>query len=137
MNKRIWFSDLNNGDLFSITSGGHVYSKTGQLTFELELDSSGATPENVKMTLRHDQILVFPITKVVFLKFIEGDIIAMFPSIVETIGCDSYQHHGQHSPASLELLEELTPATEQEYQSLKKELDWYYNLKVVTPESVL
>lgn len=75
------------------------------------------------------------LVEVVFLKFHEGDIIAMFPKQLEKIGCDSYQHQGQHGSASLELLDELTPATDEEYESLYNELSRQgYNLKVMTPE---
>jgi len=79
-------------------------------------------------------------TKVVFLKFPQGDIIAMFPEIPGTNkpgDCLSYQHTGQHGAASTELLRELQPATPEEYAPLKSELENHfdYHLEVIDAQN--
>ena len=66
-------------------------------------------------------------TTVIFRKFRQGDIIALFPMI----NADdkpghflSYQHTGQHGAASAALLQAYTiPAHDQEYRELKAELE--------------
>ena len=70
---------------------------------------------------------------VVFRTYKDGDVIALFPGITEGIGyCLSYMHIGQHSAASYGMvLQETRLATEEEYASLKQELEGIgYNLKV-------
>ncbi|WOG27799.1 hypothetical protein [Endozoicomonas sp. 8E] len=63
-------------------------------------------------------------TKVVFRKFPEGDVIALFPDdVADNRGhISSYQQQGQHGAASPALMDELTPATVEEYQHLLNEL---------------
>ena len=66
-------------------------------------------------------------TTVIFRKFRQGDIIALFPMI----NADdkpghflSYQHIGQHGATSRDLLQAYTiPARDQEYRELKAELE--------------
>lgn len=74
------------------------------------------------------------ITKVVFRKFRDGQIIALFPGIAWNAAGDlcSYMHIGQHGPASPLLVYDTKPATEQEYKPLFDELTQYfgYVLKV-------
>ena len=74
-------------------------------------------------------------TTVIFRKFRQGDIIALFPMI----NADdkpghflSYQHIGQHGAASAALLQAYTiPARDQEYRELKAELENIgYNLDI-------
>jgi hypothetical protein len=66
-------------------------------------------------------------TKVIFRKFKDGDVIAMFPTIAGTNDytqdCLSYQHLGQHSSASVDLPSHTKRVKEPEYRSLKKELE--------------
>jgi hypothetical protein len=66
-------------------------------------------------------------TIVVFRKFKEGkDIVALFPKeIVDHNGhCSSYQHIGQHGPASYSsCILATTPAKPHEYYHLKQELE--------------
>ncbi len=69
-------------------------------------------------------------TIVVFRKFPEGDIIALFPHESETDRhntpglCSSYQFLGQHSCADYEGCMRITsPATPEEYARLKQELE--------------
>ena len=58
----------------------------------------------------------------------EGDVIALFPKLLE--GQDvhgnqfilSYMHIGQHGGASDDLIDDLSPATADEYSDLKAEL---------------
>lgn len=75
------------------------------------------------------------ITKVIFRKFKEGDIIAMFPELPGTNKLDtclSYMHIGQHGAASVFLYTNCKLATPEEYQPLFKELIAIgYKLKVV------
>ena len=76
-------------------------------------------------------------TKVIFKKFKNGEVIALFPeepnSIHESNTCMSYQHVGQHGGASITLCHELSPAKPEEYEALHKELIavGYTSLKVV------
>lgn len=62
-------------------------------------------------------------TQVIFCKFPEGDVIALFPDMPEGAGMiNSYQHIGQHGAASVELLHELPEAGINEFMPLLKEL---------------
>ncbi len=62
--------------------------------------------------------------RVVFKKFKEGDVIALFPDIPfdKSGNITSYQHFGQHGAASASALRTLKPATRAEYLPLYKEL---------------
>jgi len=65
---------------------------------------------------------------VTFRKFTDGDVIALFPKLFT--GQDnqgnqfilSYIHIGQHGGASDDLIDDLSPATADEYSDLKAEL---------------
>ena len=75
-------------------------------------------------------------TKVIFRKFEEGDIIALFPELVGTNDistCMSYQHVGQHGAASVDLVYDTKPATPSEYKDLYDELTNMvgYDLQIV------
>jgi hypothetical protein len=67
-------------------------------------------------------------TLVTFRKFTDGDVIALFPKLLT--GQDnqgnqfimSYMHIGQHGGASDDLIDDLSPATADEYSNLKAEL---------------
>ncbi len=67
-------------------------------------------------------------TLVTFRKFPENDVIALFPKLLE--GQDihgnqfilSYMHIGQHGSAIDDLIDDLSPATADEYSNLKAEL---------------
>ena len=67
-------------------------------------------------------------TKVVF-KMLQDEVIAIFPNNLyndELYGktmVDSYMHIGQHSACSLELLDGLKDASEEQYKDLKNELE--------------
>lgn len=65
-------------------------------------------------------------TKVVFRKFKDGDIIAMFPREPGTNDpyrtCMSYQHVGQHGSAHTDIVSITNLATPGEYAKLAKEL---------------
>jgi hypothetical protein len=74
-------------------------------------------------------------TVVVFRKFKEGDVLALFPSEEEAYNggfCESYQHVGQHSGADYTHCIKITkPAKPSEYAALKRELEGIgYNLDV-------
>lgn len=73
-------------------------------------------------------------TIVIFRKFRDGDVIALFPCEPGTNDpwtCQSYMHVGQHGSASSELHTRTKPASEQEYRDLKRELEAIgYNLTV-------
>ena len=64
-------------------------------------------------------------TKVIFRKFKEGDIIALFPELPGTndpYTCESYMHVGQHSSASIDIVSITKPAKPDEYADLLAEL---------------
>lgn len=74
-------------------------------------------------------------TKVIYRKFPEGDVIALFPELPGDSSphtCLSYQHIGQHGAASTDLSRSTTPATPAEYADLERELQsiGYDDLKV-------
>ena len=78
------------------------------------------------------------ILKVVFRKFNDGEIIALFPQI--KFGCPhyeimSYMHIGQHSEVDHHaVVEQTTLATEEEYQALLNEIKniyYDYDIKVM------
>jgi len=65
-------------------------------------------------------------TIVVFRKWANGDIIALFPaeaSDYRGLYCDSYEHNGQHGAADYTgVIARTKPASWAEYQPLKREL---------------
>ena len=65
------------------------------------------------------------ITEVIFRKFKDGEIIALFPYIPEFryTTCMSYMHIGQHGTAHLNLIRTTKLATESEYLDLFTELE--------------
>lgn len=77
-------------------------------------------------------------TPVLFRKWSDGDVVALFPTIPGTVNdpgsCSSYQHVGQHGAAALcGLIANTKPASEADYTDLKKELEsapYGYRLKV-------
>ena len=63
-------------------------------------------------------------TKVVFRKFKNGEIIALFPELKEAGGMImSYMHIGQHGPASTAIVNDTKLATAQEFGPLFMELE--------------
>lgn len=73
-------------------------------------------------------------TEVIFRKYRDGEIIALFPYLPEFryTSCMSYMHIGQHGTAHLELINNTKPASPDEYQDLYKELEGLgYNLRVL------
>jgi len=74
-------------------------------------------------------------TKVVFRKFKDGEIIALFPFETQNYknDCLSYMHLGQHSEASYFYCIQISkPATEKEYKDLFNELSEIgYNLQII------
>lgn len=81
------------------------------------------------------------ITAVVFRKYKDGDVIALFPYDIETldgeVGC--YMHVGQHGSADYHGVIAVTkPASEVEYADLKRELEsnpYQYKFKVLRKAS--
>jgi len=73
-------------------------------------------------------------TTVVFRKWPNGDVLALFPEVpANTRGndCQSYAHVGQHSAADPAIVYSTQPASPEEYAELKKELESIgYNLTV-------
>jgi len=73
-------------------------------------------------------------TPVMFRKFKEGDIVAIFPeqpgtNELSTCGC--YQHIGQHGSASIFIERYTKPSKPEEYAELMQELEGIgYNLKI-------
>lgn len=80
-------------------------------------------------------------TIVIFRKYPDGEIIALFPEIPadnQGLRCSSYMHVGQHGGADCSMVSRSTrPASSAEYAPLKKELERIgYNLEVrerITP----
>ncbi len=75
-------------------------------------------------------------TKVIFRKYKDGDVIAIFPEELgasSAFTCSSYQSTGQHGAADPMLVIETTkPASTEESQPLQKELESIgYELKVI------
>lgn len=75
-------------------------------------------------------------TKVIFRKWSNGDVIALFPEIPATDTphhCMSYEHVGQHGAASPAIVLDTVPAKPAEYQQLLFELRrvGYKTLKIV------
>ena len=72
-------------------------------------------------------------TKVIFRKFKDGDIIAIFPKIKESEKfLMSYMHVGQHGACCPTITDTTKLATKKEYAALQKELKGLgYNLNVV------
>lgn len=65
-------------------------------------------------------------TKVIFRKFSDGNVIAIFPELLGTFDpdtCLSYMHIGQHGSCEDEIMEELELATSEEYHDLYVELE--------------
>jgi len=66
-------------------------------------------------------------TKVIFRKFSDGEVIAIFPNeLYDWINKDlvmSYMHIGQHGAASKSLAEEKEIALPEEYANLQEELE--------------
>jgi len=65
-------------------------------------------------------------TEAIFRKFPDGDIIAIFPYEICNLTkgfVSSYMKVGQHGAASLDLIQDTVPATEEEYSELKQELE--------------
>jgi hypothetical protein len=77
-----------------------------------------------------------PETIVIFRKWKDGDVIALFPyepSDYEGYLCNSYMHIGQHSGANPRLVDMTIPVSSEEYADLKRELEsepYNYVLKV-------
>jgi hypothetical protein len=74
-------------------------------------------------------------TKVIFRKFSDGDVIALFPTIpgdVSFLTCESYQHIGQHGAAAEFITTSTKPAKPEEYAPLLAELQaiGYDDLKI-------
>ena len=64
--------------------------------------------------------------KVIYRKFKEGDIIALFPQIADKVNgwsCVSYMHTGQHSGANPDIVYSTKLATPEEYAELHAELE--------------
>ena len=75
-------------------------------------------------------------TPVIFRRFKDGEIIAIFPTLAGTNNpntCQSYQHVGQHGSCTVDIAQIAKLARPSEYRDLKKELGRVgYNLRVIT-----
>ena len=75
------------------------------------------------------------ITKVIFRKFKDGEIIAFFPELAGSLSpytCQNYMHIGQHGHGDANILD-TKKATPEEYGDLKRELEVHfaYNFQIV------
>lgn len=74
-------------------------------------------------------------TPVIFRRFPDGDVIALFPTLpahASGYSVESYMHVGQHSAADLDLINRTKPAKPAEYADLARELEaapYGYRLK--------
>ncbi len=79
-------------------------------------------------------------TKVIFRKFSDGSIIALFPELTDNkkYTVSSYMHVGQHSDADYQnVISQTKLATENEYQVLKNELESLgYELNVIKKSKI-
>lgn len=83
-----------------------------------------------------------PITKVIFRKWPDGDILALFPEILTDIYgyyCQSYAHIGQYGAADYShCIRKTRPATPREYAALKAELEGLgYRLSIMNRETLV
>lgn len=70
-------------------------------------------------------------TKVIFRKYRDGQIIALFPEFKEKNGVLSYMTVGQHGMVDYNVIRATKPAKPTEYSSLLNELQYIgYNVKV-------
>ena len=80
--------------------------------------------------------MVDDLTDVIFRKFNDGEVIALFPGMAGDHNpyhtCGSYMHTGQHGSAGLSITKSTKLATKTEYSGLENEL-WGlgYQLRVV------
>lgn len=67
--------------------------------------------------------------KVIYRKFPEGDVIALFPEIPGNNPwyCNSYMHVGQHGDAAVNIVNDTLPASPNEYKDLHAELQSIYD----------
>lgn len=74
-------------------------------------------------------------TKVIFRKWPDGDVIAIFPEMLGTNDyktCGSYMHFGQHGSCDPEIISDTKPCDPLEYLDLEMELeDIGYNLEII------
>jgi hypothetical protein len=76
------------------------------------------------------------LTVVVFRKYRDGEIIALFPEVDEGRGeCSSYMHVGQHGRADYTgVIKSTVPAKPEEFAALRRELEgkpFTYSFRVV------
>tara|TARA_R110000824_G_scaffold392801_1_gene591449 strand:- start:1435 stop:1686 length:252 start_codon:yes stop_codon:yes gene_type:complete len=71
--------------------------------------------------------------RVVFRKFNNGQVIALLQDNLANFGMiDSYMHIGQHSEASINIINDTKLANKSEYKTLLSELEMIgYNLRVM------
>ena len=73
--------------------------------------------------------------KVMFRKFKDGDVIALFPEMLgnyHPYTCGSYRHFGHRGSTSVNIIQCTKPAKQEEYAGLKKELELIgYELEIV------
>ena len=74
-------------------------------------------------------------TKVIFRRWLNGSVIALFPEVPADITgryCQSYMHVGQHGAANPTLVNSTRLASKEEYQNLFDELtEMGYDLEVI------
>lgn len=70
--------------------------------------------------------------KVIFRKFRDGDVVALLPEVEANRGnVMSYMHVGQHSEASVFIVDDTRPAQPSEYAPLLRELQSIYDNALV------
>ncbi len=104
----------------------------GEVGFPTSLPAFHLKPKRRYSTMKKDN----HITKVIFRKFKDGDVVAIFPELAGDISTGtslSYMQMGQHGICTpLHLINTTTPALPSEFAALKRELAGLgYNLLVV------
>lgn len=87
-------------------------------------------------TMKSNRKSADKMTRAVFRKYPDGQIIALFPDIPwsEDGSVTSYMHVGQHGAAYYkQVIDSTTPASEEDYSALLEELETigYDNLRIV------
>ena len=65
-------------------------------------------------------------TTVVLFRILDGDVIAVFPEMPgdsQGLMMNSYMHVGQHGAASADIIDRTKPATPEQYEPLRRELE--------------
>lgn len=116
--------DKRNGDLVDMTTGGKQEDTPALVALSADAQAYGVR-------------MLEPETLVIFRKYHDGEILALFPELpADRKHCTCYAHVGQHSAADYQgCIRSSRPATPDEYKALARELEsapYTYRLKIRT-----